>query len=565
MLSTVLLADKFDKISIKGNAAFFESTLFDAVGLQSSSTTLLKKEYNTTNLIPSDTADDLLDFYYSKGYYKCLIDYQITNNELSYHIKEDKPIRVKSLKINSTFNLKKFQTMAVDDIFDADKFMEMKQLIRRHLDENGYPKTKIVSNAIVNIEPYEAYVEINITTANKSKIKAISYPQLEKISKNSINDKLEFKIGDYFDIRDIEKSRENLYMSDMFSNVQIEIDDNESDDENLTLSIKLDKGKQKSIKVSLGYSSDEGPRFKFSWIDKNAFNDFRRVETSVKLMRDSQASDATLFLPNLLGMPFEDKVSIEQYRWPYLGYSEKQIANQFRFSFDAYEAKNFLGLKTEHGVIDAEVESEYIKNQSYITNAIMYQYLLDKRDSKLDATSGYLIDANIEFANNILASSLNYVKSELEAREIISFPYTSKLSNLTLALKGKIGVIDDLKKSYIPIFKRFFAGGSFSNRGYAFNKMGPTDNAGNFVGAKTLIDASAEAIYKINQKFSGVTFFDTTLLGYQSFSIAEKFNPSIGIGMRYETGVGPLRFDIGVPIGEDKRNPVFHISFGQSF
>ena len=563
-----ILAIEYKSIDIKGNKAFFAQTLLDVAGVESKSSFFgSKSELNISSENISEIRDNLVDFYNSKGYYKCEVVYETIGSKVIYYIDEFEPDKIQNIQINSETKLKKFITLEKNDIFDSDKFVEMKKMIRRHLDESGYPKAKIISSAEIHIDPYLANVELNITNFRRSKIANIVIPTVPRISQNSIRKKLTFAKGDYFDIRELEKSRENLYLTDLFATVKIDLAEaNPADnDAEVTVIVTLEKAKEKSIKTSIGYSTDEGPRMKFAWIDKNMFGDFKRIETSLNIMRDSQSADATLSMPELFGHPFENRVAFEQNQYSYLGYSAKQLSNTFKFLQEGQNAKHFLGLKTEKGAVETSSESEFIKNQNYVTNAILYEYLRDKRDSKIDATSGYFIDMNVEFANNIFASSLNYVKAQVEGRTIYTFPRTSTLSDLTIALKGLAGSVDDLKQSYIPIFKRFFAGGSFSNRGYQYQRMGPKDAQGNYVGAKTIVDASAEARYKLTQKVSAVLFYDTTLLDYDSLSVFAKFKPSVGFGLRYDTGVGPIRFDIGTPLAEEKRSPVFHIGFGQMF
>ena len=563
-----IVAFEYNSIEIKGNKAFFTKTLLDVAGVDVRSGLIgFKKDLNISIDNVNEIRDSLVEFYNSKGYYKCEVVYETQGPKVVFYIEELSPIKISSIKINSDAKLKRFITLEKDDIFDSDKFVEMKNMIRRHLDESGYPKAKLNSQAEIYIDPYEANVELNVTNYRRSKIAHIELPNIPRISKDAIKKKLTFTEGNYYDIRELEKSRENLYLTDLFSAVKIELAEatNTEVGDDVTIVVTLEKAKEKSIKASIGYSTDEGPRMKFSWIDKNTFGDFKRVETSLNLMSDSQSADAILFMPELFGHPFENRVAFEQNRYSYLGYSDKQLSNTFKFVKDSENAKQYFGLKTERGAVQTASDSEFIRNQNYVTNALLYEYLRDKRDSKLDATRGYFVDMNVEFANNIFASTLNYVKTEIEGRTIYTFPYTSSLSDLTIALKGLAGSVDDLRQSYIPIFKRFFAGGSFSNRGYQYQRMGPTDGSGNFIGAKTIVDASAEARYKLTQKTAVVLFYDTTLLDYDSMSLRSKFKPSLGLGLRYDTGVGPIRFDVGVPLAEEKRSPAFHISFGQMF
>jgi outer membrane protein assembly complex protein YaeT len=562
----VAFAADITGIAFVGNKAFFSQTLENVLGLKSESGfKIWKKDENLSLDDALDLVEKLSEFYSSKGFYQAVVESDLQDGQLVFRITENNPVRIDKFQVNSPFYIKQYLQLTSGDIFDADIFVDMKAKIRRYLDESGYPRAKLLSSASIYLDLYKCDVELNITNPVKSKIIHIATPSLEDISRKAILDKLDFAEGDFFDIRKIESSRENLHLTDLFSGVVIEIDEEHSIGDDIAIIIKLEKGKEKSFKVSIGYTTDEGPRLRFSWINKNFNGDFKRLETSLKVMDKTQSADVALSVPKVLGMPFEDKVSFEKTIWEYQGYEEKRLSNAFRFSKDILSTKHYFGLKSESGEVRAQNESEYVKTQIYTTNAITYEYLLDKRNSKLDATSGHLIDMNIEFANNILASTLNYVKMEFEARKIYTFLPTSILENFTIAGKGYIGTIDDLKKSYIPIFKRFFAGGSFSNRGYSYRKIGPQNADGDYVGAKSIVEMSVEGRYKFGKKSSAVLFYDSTMMNYGSMTFVGSFKPSVGAGLRYDTGVGPIRIDVGVPLVEQKRSPVLHVSFGQLF
>jgi len=563
---TFVFAADIKHVTFKGNKTFFSQTLENILGVKSESGyKIWKKDENISSEEVSELADKLSEFYNSKGFYKAVVEYDINGDELLFKIDENKPVTIEKFQINSPFYIKQYVKLSPGDIFDTDDFVDMKSKIRRHLDENGYPKAKISSSAYIYLEPYKCDIELNITNTAKSKIIRIDTPQVQGISGKAILDKLDFAVGDFFDVRKIESSRENLQLTDLFTSVVIEIDEEHSIGNDIAVAIKLEKSKEKSFKVSIGYTTDEGPRLRFSWVNKNFNGDFKRLETSLKIMDKTQSADVILSVPNILGMPFEDKVSFEKTKWIYQGYEERQLSNVFRFSKDILATKHYFGLKSESGEVKAQTQSEYIRSQTYTTNAIVYEYVLDKRNSKVDATTGHLIDFGVEFANNIFASTLNYVKMEFEGRKIYTFAPTSVLENVTVAGKGYVGTIDDLNQNYIPIFKRFFAGGSYSNRGYAYRKLGPQSASGEYIGAKSIVEVSGEARYKFGLKSSAVVFYDSTLMNYSSMAFEGNYKPSVGLGFRYDTGVGPIRVDAGMPLAENKRLPVLHISFGQTF
>jgi translocation and assembly module TamA len=64
-----------------------------------------------------------------------------------------------------------------------------------------------------------------------------------------------------------------------------------------------------------------------------------------------------------------------------------------------------------------------------------------------------------------------------------------------------------------------------------------------------------------------VGFADTGFVGADSFSTRNgEFQSGIGFGVRYATGIGPIRVDIATPIDDDAGEAFeFYIGIGQAF
>ena len=73
-----------------------------------------------------------------------------------------------------------------------------------------------------------------------------------------------------------------------------------------------------------------------------------------------------------------------------------------------------------------------------------------------------------------------------------------------LAARLRWGGIKPLENTlYIPIFKRFFAGGPDSVRGYPYQKLGPLNQYGEPIGGMTLVEGSLEWRFPLPKSFEG--------------------------------------------------------------
>jgi translocation and assembly module TamA len=135
---------------------------------------------------------------------------------------------------------------------------------------------------------------------------------------------------------------------------------------------------------------------------------------------------------------------------------------------------------------------------------------------------------------------------------------------------GRISISDF---NCIPLDKRFYGGGRDSIRAYGYQLCGELDSDDRPVGGGTLLELCIEPRIRLSENFSSVVFFETSRV-YRS-AVQPKSLYGMGIGVRYFTRFGPIRFDIAFPFERRTSNKdtskridrrfQFYISVGQSF
>jgi translocation and assembly module TamA len=88
------------------------------------------------------------------------------------------------------------------------------------------------------------------------------------------------------------------------------------------------------------------------------------------------------------------------------------------------------------------------------------------------------------------------------------------------------------------------------------------------VGGLSFWEASAEFRIRLNDKFGIVPFIDAGAAYEDSIpDFAEGIRVGAGIGLRYFTPLGPLRFDVAVPLNPEDGDPsvAFYVGLGQAF
>ncbi len=220
---------------------------------------------------------------------------------------------------------------------------------------------------------------------------------------------------------------------------------------------------------------------------------------------------------------------------------------------------------------------------------------LDFRNDRIQPTEGFYLTNSLQVAGYIFGGTVSDVRVRPEAR--IYLPMTRSHS-VVLAVRAAVGLLfphnygsslnDPSLDPYDPavvrdqhklLFRAFYSGGPNSNRGYAYREVGPQGPLGFLVptgvncsltrtgpggatttlsydqlpaqcnrplGGLTLWEASLEVRFPIAGPVRGATFLDSSDVTRRVADIA--FNAphlSAGLGLRYTTPVGPLRFDVG--------------------
>ena len=181
----------------------------------------------------------------------------------------------------------------------------------------------------------------------------------------------------------------------------------------------------------------------------------------------------------------------------------------------------------------------------------------DTRNNYLDPTKGFLLSTAVEYAG-LFAGNTDFIKYNATAKSWIPFwKSTYFAAKANYGLLHLIDAGDDL-----VVEERFFLGGPNTLRGFRYRRVGPrrpTDTGGYvIIGGVQQVLASLDFVVPLSKTvgLKAVAFFDIgNAFDENEFSL----NPSnlrkdAGFGIRWVSPLGPMKLDIGFPIGERLRD-----------
>jgi outer membrane protein insertion porin family len=209
------------------------------------------------------------------------------------------------------------------------------------------------------------------------------------------------------------------------------------------------------------------------------------------------------------------------------------------------------------------------------------EYIRDSRDKPLDAHHGMYQTADFGVTAKALGASADFARFLGQT----AF-YKPVRPWLIWANNFRLGLAKPFSGSDVPLSERFFSGGADSLRGFPINGAGPQrplpvcTNPSNPatctlisipVGGDMLFIVNSEARFPlpIYHGLGGVVFYDGGNV-YSNINLrqfGEDFTHSVGVGIRYQTPVGPVRFDVGYRITSvpGVNATQYFVTLGQSF
>ena len=362
--------------------------------------------------------------------------------------------------------------------------------------------------------------------------------------------------GASFDPDRVRAAEERLGRLGVFRSIRIEEAETIAPDGALDMTVRVEDGPPRSIGFGATLSTIEGAGLEAFWMHRNLFGRAERLrfEASVTgLGITSNGGDfdytagVSFLRPGVINPNVDFIASLTGRRLDLDTYREELVTA--RVGLQRTFAR-FINGELSAYATKARYE-DFFGTRDFLMVGVRATGDYDRRNDKLDPTRGYYLQAELtpfyEFDYGNTAA-----RGALEGR---IYRAVDAEDRFVLAARAKIGSYVGPPDSESPPDQLFFAGGAGSIRGYAFRSVGVEITNANgktgVVGGRSLVEGSGELRVRIDERFGAVGFLDA---GYVSSTSTlsggddSDLRAGAGAGVRYFTGLGPLRLDVATPI-----------------
>ncbi len=215
---------------------------------------------------------------------------------------------------------------------------------------------------------------------------------------------------------------------------------------------------------------------------------------------------------------------------------------------------------------------------STVESQVFSGVVFDRRDSPILTRTGQRVSLSPYISGGFLGGDVQIYGFDLEGSQYFHLPW-----DMILLVNSEIATVSvwdqpathtvlvfptpapspapstssaiPVEISNVPIYERLYLGGSNNLRGFPFREVGPRDQFGEPIGGNSMARTTVELTFPIIEKARGAIFYDTGFVNSESWSFGFNHIASdVGVGLRLDLPIGPLRIDYGYPIQRDGYN-----------
>jgi outer membrane protein insertion porin family len=543
-------------------------------------------------------------FYADRGYPDARVtgfDVKLNDKQnevdLTVTIVEGEPIKVAALDFEGFdvippahfADLEKRVPLKVGQPRDRQLVVTTHEMALNELKDHGYPYAKVATDEADGTDGRQATLTFTAEPGIVAHFGPVQIAGNKSVGENIIRRELTFKPGDLYQRSIVQESQRRLYGMELFQFANVEPLNPEQQAAEVPMRVTVAEGNHQRVNFGVGYGTEENARVDTEYHHLNFLGGARSAGAHVRWSSLDRGARLDFNQPYFFGPHVSLGAEGQQWYTYTPAYTSVVTGAKLTVTHRVNVGTSFAAsITSEHdrsSIAPAVFGNGALRTnliaigldpttleQSGTLNALGLDFQHSTADNLLNAHRGYQLALHTEEAGRIVPGTFNYYAFSADGRHYLPFS-----DAVVLASRLQIGNIRPFgnAQTNVPFSKRFFLGGATSIRGWGRYEVSPLAE-GLPVGGDSMLGFSEEIRAMLRGNLGGVIFFDAGNVWADSFGFRlGDLRYAVGPGLRYQTPVGPIRFDIGYqlnPVPElivngspQKRRFRLHFSIGQAF
>ncbi|MEG9861230.1 MAG: autotransporter assembly complex family protein [Parvularculales bacterium] len=448
----------------------------------------------------------------------------------------------------------------------GDTILSFEDKIIETLQQRGHPVAHLGSRSVV-VDRKAKTVAVTMRIAPE---RVVIFGSLTITGLDSVNEAyVRYLVGwqedTLYDVRITNRASTILRETELFSTVDFDPVKPLEEGGVIPMTLELKEREEYSVGGGVRWSTDDGASVRAFWESRNLFGNGEALRLSSNY-GDSLKSILSVFSrPHFARLDQNLDLGLEVAEEDTDAYLERR----FRW-FATIDRRISNNLSGSAGVTYLSLSDRAVgERQEARLIGVPLSLRWDYSDDLLDPRRGWRL--SIRATPYIRVGSLNVSERTLFVRSSASGSFyvsPNFLEDFTWANRIAVGSIGANSLDDLPRSLRFYTGGDGSVRGYERQRAGRIDKNVQPTGGRSFSEISSEVRYYVSDAIGFVAFID----GGNSYESIVPDDTKVfwgtGVGMRYNSRVGPIRLDIATPL--DRRKDIdsqvqIYVSLGQAF
>jgi outer membrane protein insertion porin family len=590
---------KIARINIVGTRAFTEKQLLSEMTLTTPGwlTWYTKNDQYSKQKLSADL-EALRSFYQNRGY----LEFNVDSTQVSISPDKDDifitlnitegplftvgDVRVAGDLVVPADDLERLIRVKPGEVFSRERLQASAKSISDRLGAEGYAFANV--NAVPELDRAKQTASFTffVDPGRRAYVRKINISGNAKTRDEVIRREFRQLEDAWYDGPRIDRSKIRVKRLGYFEDVNVETPPVPGTPDQVDIEVSVTEKSTGNLLAGVGYSSAEGIVLNASVSQDNIFGSGNALALGVNTSRFNRQYSVVFTQPYYT----VDGVSrtIEGYQksldptgLAIAQYASKTLGGALGFGVPITETDTInFGARYEHTRItlfsdSPPVYQDFVNQFGETSNAYILTagWARDTRDDILYPSRGRLQSVLLE--TGLPVGDLSYYKLQY-----VHSVYWPIYGSFVLMARADLGWGDGYSGKPLPFFKAFFAGGVNSVRGYETASLGPRDPFGNALGGRRKIVGNLELFYPILKGDKAVrasVFADVGQIAGTTASAGgaldidqspfESFRYSAGVGVAWNSPIGPLKFSYAIPLNakDGDRQQRFQFQAGTAF